>query len=111
MLMKSDSRVFQFASYTFDASVLEMFTTLAFGGCVCIPSEEMRVSRVEECIASLNVQWSFLTPSVANLIEPTAVPSLEVLVCGGEALSLENVVTWASHVTLVNGMPTFTPSC
>jgi len=103
MLMKKDSRVFQFASYTFDVSVLEMFTTLTYGGCVCIPSEMARLGDIAGAIAMLNVQWSFLTPSVANLFEPSAVPSLEVLVCGGEAMSLENVVKWAPHVTLVNG--------
>jgi len=27
----------------------------------------------------------------------------EVLVCGGEAMSIENVLKWASKVTLVNG--------
>lgn len=108
LLMNTDARVFQFASYTFDVSVLEMFTTLTYGGCVCIPSEESRVSRVEEVMASLRVHWSFLTPSVANLIDPAAVPELAVLVCGGEAMSSENVIKWTPHVTLVNGMYTRT---
>ena len=103
MLMKKDSRVFQFASYTFDVSVLEIFTTLTYGGCVCIPSETARLGDIAGTIAMLNVQWSFLTPSVANLFEPSSVPSLEVLVCGGEAMSLENILKWAPHVTLVNG--------
>lgn len=74
-----------------------------FGGVVLIPSEDMRVNDVEKCITSYNATWAFLTPSVANLIEPTAVPGLEVLVCGGEAMSVENVLKWASHVALING--------
>jgi non-ribosomal peptide synthetase component F len=82
--MKRESRVFQFASYTFDASVLEMFTTLTYGGCVCVPSEEMRVSSTQEFMARFRIQWTFLTPSVASLLDPAAVPDLEVLVCGGE---------------------------
>ena len=102
MLMKPDSRVYQFGSYTFDVSVLEMFTTLTYGGCVCIPSEETRTSDVGEAIATLNINWTFLTPSVANLIEPSAVPGLEVLICGGEAMSRENVLKWAPHLMLVN---------
>jgi len=101
--MKSDSRVFQFASYTFDVSVLEIFTTLTYGGVCCIPSEEARVGDVGGAIAALNVQWAFLTPSVANIFDPASVPSLKTLVCGGEAMSLENVVKWAPHVQLVNG--------
>ncbi|RDL40220.1 uncharacterized protein BP5553_00199 [Venustampulla echinocandica] len=103
LLMKPTSRVFQFASFTFDVSILEIFTTLTYGGCVCIPSEGMRTRDVAEAIRSLDATWAFLTPSVANLVEPSKVPSLEVLVCGGEAMSIENVVKWADKVILVNG--------
>jgi amino acid adenylation domain-containing protein/non-ribosomal peptide synthase protein (TIGR01720 family) len=103
LLMKPSSRVFQFASFTFDVSVLETLTTLTYGGCICIPSEDMRTRNVGEAINTFNATWAFLTPSVANLIEPATVPSLEVLVCGGEAMSIENVHKWASKVTLVNG--------
>jgi len=102
MLMEPDSRVYQFGSYTFDVSVLEIFTTLTYGGTVVIPSEETRVSDVSEALAKLNINWTFLTPSVANLVEPSIVPNLKVLVCGGEAMTLENVLKWAPHLTLVN---------
>lgn len=37
-----NTRFLQFASYTFDNSLEEMFTTLQRGGCVCVPSEEDR---------------------------------------------------------------------
>ncbi|KAH6670809.1 nonribosomal peptide synthase [Halenospora varia] len=103
LLMKSDSRVLQFASYTFDVSVLETLTTLVCGGCICIPSEDMRIRNVGKAISSLNATWAFLTPSVANLVDPAMVPSLEVLVCGGESMSIENIQKWAAKVTLVNG--------
>lgn len=103
LLMKPSSRVFQFASFTFDVSVLETLTVLTCGGCICIPSEDMRTRNVAEAISSLNATWAFLTPSVANLIEPATVPSLEVLVCGGEAMSMETVRKWAVKVILVNG--------
>lgn len=76
LLMKPDSRVFQFASFTFDVSVLETLTTLTNGGCICIPSEEQRVGDVAGAIKSLGATWAFLTPSVASLIDPAVVPSL-----------------------------------
>lgn len=38
-----DLRVLQFAAFTFDASIAEIFTTLVYGGCVCIPSEKERL--------------------------------------------------------------------
>ena len=101
--MKPTSRVFQFASYTFDASILEVLTTFTCGGCVCVPSDEGRLKDVGEAINRLNASWSFLTPSVANIIEASSVPSLEVLVVGGEAVSSETIRKWADHVSLHNG--------
>ncbi|KAF2757245.1 nonribosomal peptide synthase [Pseudovirgaria hyperparasitica] len=102
-LMKSTSRVFNFASFTFDVSAMEILSTLILGGCVCLPSDEQRLKDPGSAINSMGVSWAFLTPSVANVIEPTSVPSLDTLVCGGEAMSIENVLRWDGHVTLVNG--------
>ena len=103
LLMKPTSRVLQFASMTFDASVMEVLTTLTYGGCVCVPSEEEKIRDVGAAMVELNVTWTFITPSVANIIEPSSVPCLEVLVCGGEAMSQETVQKWADCLTLVNG--------
>ena len=103
LLMKPASRVFQFASFTFDVSVLETLTALSCGACICMPSEDMRTRNVGEAINTLGATWAFLTPSVANIIDPSSIPNLGVLVCGGEAMSIENVHKWASRVHLVNG--------
>jgi non-ribosomal peptide synthetase component F len=43
-----------------------------------------------------------LTPFVANLIDPAAVPCLKVLVCGGEAMFPEIIARWAGKVNLIN---------
>ncbi|KAI4211729.1 MAG: hypothetical protein LQ351_005503 [Letrouitia transgressa] len=103
MLMKPSSRVFNFASVTFDVGLMENLSPLTMGACVCIPNNEAKNSDVASAIDGLGATWAFLTPSVANLIEPAAVPSLKVLVCGGEAMSKENVLKWAAKVKLVNG--------
>ncbi|KAL4893946.1 hypothetical protein BDV59DRAFT_19132 [Aspergillus ambiguus] len=101
--MDNASRVFQFASLTFDAAVMEVLATLMHGGCICIPSEDERLNDVAGAIRRMNVSWTFLTPSIASILEPSAVPCLKVLVCGGEKLSGEVVTKWAHHVQLVNG--------
>ena len=102
ILMKPSSRVFHFGSLAFDASVMEIFGALTFGSCVCIPSEDSRLNNIVEAINSFKPTWLFLTPSLANVIKPSRVPSVEVLLCGGEALSTETVLKWAEKVTLVN---------
>lgn len=100
--MYSTSRVLQFASYTFDASVMEILTTLSLGGTVCVPSEEDRLNNITEVIRSMNVTWALVTPSVIQLIQPSSIPSLRTLVLGGEALSQSHIDTWAKELELIN---------
>ncbi|KAF4630787.1 hypothetical protein G7Y89_g7349 [Cudoniella acicularis] len=102
IMMKSSSRVFHFASIAFDASIMEIFGALSFGSCLCIPSEDARLNDVTESINAFKATWIFMTPSLANVISPTAVPTVETLLCGGEALTNEVIEKWDKHVTLIN---------
>ena len=101
--LQMGSRVLQFASYTFDASILEILSTLVQGGCVCVPSESERRGNISEAITRMNVDWAVLTPSFVNTIDPTTVPTLKTLVLAGEAMTAAHVAAWTPHVQLVNG--------
>ncbi|KAL4766170.1 nonribosomal peptide synthase Pes1 [Aspergillus foveolatus] len=101
--LNKDSRVFQFASLTFDAAILEVLGTLMLGGCICVPSDDERLNDIPGAMQRMNVSWSFLTPSVACILEPSTVPSLQILTCGGEALSSEVVKKWTGHVKFFGG--------
>lgn len=101
-LMKSTSRVLQFSSLSFDAAMMEIFTTLTCGACVCVPSEEERLRDIAKAICQMGVSWMLLTPSVASLVDPATVPCLQVLVCGGEAMSQDVLKKWANRVELIN---------
>ena len=96
------SRVLQFAAYTFDVSIGEIFTTLIFGGCVCVPSEQDRMQNLAKVINDMKVDWAYLTPTVATLLHPSEVPALKTLCLGGEALKQESVSLWADYVYLIN---------
>ncbi|OJJ46579.1 hypothetical protein ASPZODRAFT_117155 [Penicilliopsis zonata CBS 506.65] len=98
-----DTRALQFSSFTFDFSYAEIFTTLAFGGCICVPSEEEKSSNLAGCINRMQANLAFLTPSVARTIQPEDVPCLKTLLLGGEAMSVQTLQTWASSVALFNG--------
>ncbi|KAL3595953.1 Nonribosomal peptide synthetase 4 disrupted by TE [Fusarium poae] len=100
--MTSSSRVLQFASHTFDASIMEILTTFLVGGCVCIPSDEERLNDLASSIAKYDINWALLTPSVANVLKPGSVPGLKVLVTGGEAMSRDHITKWSSHAALIN---------
>ncbi|GAB7333473.1 hypothetical protein MBLNU13_g05068t1 [Cladosporium sp. NU13] len=99
--MDSNTRTFQFSSWTFGASIGEIFATLFKGGTLCIPTEEERLQDVAGSMASLNVNWAWLTPSVASLISPHSVPTLKTLCLGGESASESIVSEWAEHVKLI----------
>ncbi|KAI0127293.1 hypothetical protein BJ170DRAFT_683142 [Xylariales sp. AK1849] len=96
-----DSRVLHFASFTFDVSMLEIFTTLTVGGCICVPSDEDRLL-VAQSIRDFSVNWTLLTPSVAKEYQPNEVPQLRTLCLGGESLPQELVDIWAEHVDVMN---------
>ncbi|KAL4819990.1 hypothetical protein BDW67DRAFT_181698 [Aspergillus spinulosporus] len=98
-----DSRIFQFSSYTFDAIILEAFTTLYHGGCVCIPSEEDRMSSMVQSMREMKVNNMFMTPTLARLFGPADVPSLTTLMLGGEPIPQDSINTWKDHVDLIGG--------
>lgn len=76
--LDENSRVAQFASYVFDSSILEIFGTLVAGGCVCVPSEEERMSDFAGFVQRMNVNLLDVTPSLIRTLSPTDVPSVKV---------------------------------
>lgn len=96
------SRVLQFADFAFDVAISDILTTLVFGGCVCIPSENQRVDDLTMFINDMAVTDAFLTPTVARLLKPTEIPGLKTLKLGGEALSREDLLLWSNSVHLIN---------
>lgn len=97
-----DSRVLQFAAYSFDISNGDILNTLMNGGCICVPSEDERSNDLTGFIRRTRVNWACLTPSVASLLQPSDVPTLKVLVLCGEPIRQEIVRAWADAVYLIN---------
>jgi amino acid adenylation domain-containing protein len=96
------SRVLQFDDYAFDISNNDYLTTLTAGGCCCVPTPPKAISALVENINTLQVNMTFLTPTVAAQLLPQDVPTLEVVCMGGEPMSNELLMRWAPHVRLVN---------
>ncbi|MCJ1378045.1 hypothetical protein MMC17_001141 [Xylographa soralifera] len=100
--LNTSSRVLQFAAYTFDISFSDIFVTLIYGGCVCIPSEHDRMNNLVGAIQSMKANQVCLTSTVASQLQPEDVQSLKVLVVAGEPMTKEVVERWAEHVALIN---------
>ncbi|XHG07602.1 hypothetical protein AWENTII_010738 [Aspergillus wentii] len=100
----SSNRTLQFAAFNFDASISEIFTTLIFGGCICVPSEEARLNDLAAAIQKTSANYAMLTPTVASLLKPEDVPSMKKILFIGEALRQEVVKRWInSSAELHNG--------
>ncbi|KAI3333060.1 hypothetical protein F4824DRAFT_277782 [Ustulina deusta] len=96
------TRTLQFAAYTFDIGITEIFTTLLFGGCVCVPSETERLTATEICINRMDVNLCFLTPTVSRLLRPSRVPSLTKMLLGGEKIKDDDIERWTPTCKVFN---------
>ena len=97
------SRVLDFASYAFDVSIDSMFLTVGNGGCLCIPSEEDRLNDINGVIRDMKINYAGITPSMARILDPDVIKSLDVLGLGGEAASARDVNFWGQDTRIVIG--------
>ncbi|KAK6069069.1 peptide synthetase [Seiridium cupressi] len=97
----TESRVFQFASYAFDACITDIFATLVHGGTVCIPSEWDRNNGIIEAMNRMKVTHAKFTPSLAGNLAIENVPSLRTLMFGGESPPASLVEKWSSRLKLI----------
>lgn len=101
--LQADDRILQFAAYTFDAAIQEIMTTLAFGACICIPSEQDRVERLTSFVAENRITMATLTSTVAALIRPQETPTVRTIILVGEAVQANVVDQWLQQATVING--------
>ncbi|KAM0304292.1 hypothetical protein ACHAPM_002372 [Fusarium culmorum] len=99
----SISRSLDFTSYAFDVSIDSILCTLIRGGCLCIPTDMDRVNDLSGAIRRLKVNMVNITPSVARILDPDIIPSLNSLGIGGEACSAGDIAIWGQHTRIVIG--------
>lgn len=92
----ASSRVLQISAYAYDLSVEDMCTTFMAGGTLVMPSEDERLNDIVGAINRYGINNINVTPSLAGLLLPEKVPSLEVLVIGGEVPSSTLYDRWTS---------------
>lgn len=109
-----DSKVLQFASISFDASVWEIFSTFLAGGTLYIPHKG-KILAGRSLMQYLNkheINVVTLTPSVLNTLPCSQIPSLKTLVTAGEICPVELAEKWKDGCLLINAYgPTETTVC
>uniref|UniRef100_UPI00389B05DB AMP-binding protein n=1 Tax=Streptomyces jumonjinensis TaxID=1945 RepID=UPI00389B05DB len=78
----------QFASFSFDAAVLDVVVTLAAGGTLAIASSEERrePEALAEMIRTTGVEVASVVPSLLGVLDPESVPGVRNWVLGAERL-------------------------
>lgn len=87
MEMDSTSRIGSYASFGFDAGVMDFVTAFFIGGSLCIIPDEIRldVFKVEECFCKNEITHGFMTTQVGSMfVRQTKCKSLKYFVVGGE---------------------------
>lgn len=80
-------RWFQFAAPTFDPSLMEIFVTLSNGGTLCSTTRDLTLTDLETSVNEARATIMMATPSLAALIRPSKLTTLESLWTMGEKLN------------------------
>ena len=102
--MGTESRVLQFASLAFDASVSEVFTALVAGGTLVLAGrDEILPGRpLVELLQRERITVVTFPPSVLAAIADAELPDLRVVISAGEAVGDAVVARWAPGRVFVN---------
>ena len=94
-----NDRSLMFSSPSFDVSLSDMGLPLAFGAALCpVPYEVLSSpNRFRAFLAELEVTVADITPTYLRLFDGAALPSLRILVTGGEAPFPADVETYAGR--------------
>jgi amino acid adenylation domain-containing protein len=93
------TRVLQFVSFSFDASVWEIFMALGTGGTLCLaPADLSRSAQsIEEIIRTCRATLVYLPPALLATLRPNAVPDVQVVITGGDRISAELRNRWIAQ--------------
>lgn len=109
-----DTRVLQFSSLSFDASVWEMVMALLSGGTLYTAGYEiiMNGQSLVELIRNEAISNITLPPSVLSALPAASLPDLKTLILAGESLKPELLNKWTDTGNVFNAYgPTETTVC
>ncbi|MDJ0597352.1 MAG: amino acid adenylation domain-containing protein [Crocosphaera sp.] len=102
--VKPSSRVLQFSSLSFDASMWEIFLALASGACLCSGTFESLLpgKNLLNFFQEKQITHVMLVPSALANLPHTNLPQLKVILAAGETCRGDLVKTWSVGRKLFN---------
>ncbi len=98
-----DTRVLQLGALDCDAAVWATFTALSWGATLCLaPANVAGDDRcVEEAIRACGATLVYLPPALLSVVDPGRVPSVRLVVTGGDRISAGLRDRWLARCRLV----------
>ncbi|MBG0567780.1 non-ribosomal peptide synthetase [Actinoplanes aureus] len=112
--VQPDSRVLQFASTSFDASVSELCTALLSGACLVLaPTDRLRAGRpLADLLAEQRITVATIPPAALTVMGAGDLPAGMTLVVAGEATAGDLVARFGPDRRMINAYgPTETTVC
>ncbi len=102
--VRPTSRVLQFASLSFDASVSEIFMALCTGATLCLETKDALLPGAEliGLIGQRAITIVTLPPSVLHALSDGDMPTVETIVSAGEICPAETATHWARERAFFN---------
>lgn len=90
-------RIAQFASFSFDASVSEIFMALLAGAELCIIPSERRwpAATLQQFLREQAITTITLPPSLLAHLSPAELPALRTVISAGEELAASTAACWS----------------
>ncbi|KAK8134924.1 AMP-binding enzyme, partial [Apiospora sp. TS-2023a] len=95
------SRVMQVSSFSSDIALSEVFTTLINGGCICVPSAAERLTNFTSAACRMQVNWSYLTPTLSRRLRPESLPDMAVVCFRTLHLDEDTYAPWADRAKVL----------
>lgn len=95
--VRPGDRLLQACSQAFDVSVFEIFFAFYSGMCLCSATKDVIFRDFEHSIRTFGATHLSLTPTVAALVNPENVPTVQFLVTAGEGITERVHRRWAGH--------------
>lgn len=95
--LNANDRIYQGFSTAFDASIEEIWAAFSLGGTLCVAPEDIARSPgdVAEFITTNRISFFSTVPTFLSMVEDE-LPTVRLLVVGGEACTAELVTRWAT---------------
>jgi len=108
---QSGSRLLQSCCPGFGVSLFEMFFAWTQGICLCSATNDTLFEDLERSIRKLNITHLILNPSLASLVDPSKVPTVDCLITVGEAMTGQVADRWAEQLYQGYGSAEMTNIC